>query len=254
MKKTKDIKSEVVNKENKTFEKVEKGKLYARVTAKQVRKRNLFTKILGLFVMALLSFLSFIYGIVYIVNETGNFTITLDPHLNATKNIEISNYKDFHETSMVLKADNLEYMDNISESWLPLDIQEHEGPHNDKYSIGYTFFVKNIGIESAGYETVIEILSVIKNVDEAIRVIVYKNGVKTLYAKESLATKEPEKGTTKFLSDRLVMIEERKDFKPEEIDKYTIVIWLEGDDPECNDDILGGEMKLKMTIHELGSE
>ncbi|MDD2376717.1 MAG: hypothetical protein PHD15_04885 [Clostridia bacterium] len=254
MKKTKDIKPDVVNTVKRTFEKVEKGKLYAKVTAKQVRKRNIFTKILGILVLALLSFLSFIYGIVYIVNETGNFTITLDPNLNATKNIEISNYKDFHETSMILKADNLEYMDNISESWLPQDIQEHEGPHNDKYSIGYTFFVKNIGTESAQYESIIEIISVIKNVDEAIRVIVYKNGVKTTYAKESKTTKEPESGTTKFLSERLVMIEERKDFEPEEIDKYTIVIWLEGDDPDCKDDILGGEMKLKMTIHELGSE
>lgn len=254
MKKTKDIKPEVANKVNKTFEKTEKGKLYARITAKKVRKRNLFTKILGLFVLALLSFLSFIYGIVYIVNETGNFTISLDPNLNATKSIVISNYKDFRETPMILEADKLEYMDNTSQSWLPHDIQEHEGPHNGNYFIGHTFFIKNIGIESAQYESTIEVTSVIKGVDEAIRVMVYKNGVKTTYAKENKITKEPEIGTTKFLSERLVRVEQIKDFKPEEIDKYTIVIWLEGDDPECKDDILGGEMKLKMTIHEIESE
>jgi hypothetical protein len=50
------------------------------------------------------------------------------------------------------------------------------------------------------------------------------------------------------------MTEKRTGFEVGKIDKYTVVIWLEGDDPECIDDILGGEMKLKMTIHELGSK
>ncbi len=251
MKKTKDAKQEVVN---KTFERAEKEKLYVNVTAEKVHKRNLFTRILALFVITLLTFLSLVYGVVYIVNETGNFTINLDPNLKATQNILISNYKDFHETSMILKADRLDYMDNIAESWLPSNIQDHEGPHNDKNFIGYTFFVKNAGKEDAEYESIIEIISVINGVDEAIRVMVYKNDVKTVYAKENKVTKEPESGTTEFLSTRQVMANERTDFKPGEIDKYTIVIWLEGDDPECKDDILGGEMKLKMTIHELGDK
>jgi len=251
LKKIKDIKPEADNKENKTFEKSEKGMLYAKVTAKKVHKRNLFTKILGLLVLALLSFLSIVYGVVYIVSETGNFTISLEPNSKATQSILISNYKDFHETSLLLNADKLEYMDNISQSWLPEDIDEHEGPHNEKYAIGYTFFVKNAGTQSTRYEAIIEIKSVINNVDEAIRVMVYKNGVKTVYAKENKTSKQPEIGTVKFLSSLQVVADEIGDFKPEQIDKYTIVIWLEGDDPQCKDDILGGVMKLKMTIHEL---
>ena len=35
------------------------------------------------------------------------------------------------------------------------------------------------------------------------------------------------------------------------VDKYTIVIWIEGDDPECTDDLLGGVIKMSMTIEVL---
>ena len=37
---------------------------------------------------------------------------------------------------------------------------------------------------------------------------------------------------------------------PGDIDKFTIVIWLEGDDPDCIDNILGGEIKMHMEIRE----
>ena len=44
------------------------------------------------------------------------------------------------------------------------------------------------------------------------------------------------------------MLESRPKLKPGEIDKMTVVIWLEGDDPECVDNLLGGEIKISMNI------
>ena len=32
------------------------------------------------------------------------------------------------------------------------------------------------------------------------------------------------------------------------VDKYTIVIWMEGEDPECVDAIVGGSVQFSMTI------
>ena len=46
------------------------------------------------------------------------------------------------------------------------------------------------------------------------------------------------------------MQQDRNDIKPGEIDRYSIVVWLEGNDPECIDDIIGGEMKIAMVITE----
>ena len=34
-----------------------------------------------------------------------------------------------------------------------------------------------------------------------------------------------------------------------DMDKITVVIWFEGDDPECVDDILEGEIKFSMDIN-----
>ena len=47
-----------------------------------------------------------------------------------------------------------------------------------------------------------------------------------------------------------VLLEHRTDFKPGEIDKFTIVIYLEGDDPDCIDALIGGDMKMHMDITE----
>ena len=46
------------------------------------------------------------------------------------------------------------------------------------------------------------------------------------------------------------MLEKTENFKVGDIDKYTIVIWVEGDDPECTDDLIGGEIKMHMTLTE----
>ena len=89
-----------------------------------------------------------------------------------------------------------------------------------------------------------------KNVDKAIRVMVYRNGVPTVYAKANEQTKGPEDGTEKFRSKNIAVLEQRKKFTPKSKDKYTLVVWIEGDDPDCTDDLIGGGMKMHMDITE----
>ena len=77
----------------------------------------------------------------------------------------------------------------------------------------------------------------------------YHNGVRTIYAKQAVdGGTEP--GTVKFKNDKVAVLQERKSFKPKTNDKFTIVIYLEGDDPECNNDLLGGEIRMHMDITE----
>lgn len=221
-----------------------------KVNAKKIRKRNILTKFLFIVFIGLLLLLSISYFIVYIVNQTGNFTIMLDRNLQEKKTIVVSPRSDFEVLPTKMVMDSLEYMDNITESWLPNDIDLIEGPHNGNNYMAYTFFVKNIGDEETEYRTTIDVLSVIKNVDDAIRVAVYKNGEKTVYAKRRPDTNEPEVGTEPFYKVNQVMNVLHAGFMPGDIDKYTVVIWLEGNDLECIDSILGGEMKMIMTIGE----
>ena len=78
----------------------------------------------------------------------------------------------------------------------------------------------------------------------------YINGEKTVYAKINSTTKEPEKDTIAFKDNETAVLAQRRDFKSGDIDKCTIVIWIEGDDPQCIDDLIGGEMKMHMDITE----
>lgn len=228
-----------------------KEKMAVKITSEKVYKRRIMMKIVIIAIVILLLFTSIIYAVLYVVNSGGNFTISLDPNLKANYNIVMSPYEDFRETFILLKADALEYMDNITESWLPEDIDNVDGEHSKDNYIAYTFYVKNKGKDTIDLLTTIEIKSVIKNVDEAVRVAVYHNGTKKVYAKYQKGSKAPEPNTIAFNSNTKVMKEIIKEFKANQIEKYTVVIWLEGNDPECIDNILGGEMKMLMVIRKL---
>ncbi len=55
--------------------------------------------------------------------------------------------------------------------------------------------------------------------------------------------------TTPFVADKIVCQGTRPGMEDKEADKYTVVIWYEGEDPECVDDIIGGQVELYMTFH-----
>lgn len=54
--------------------------------------------------------------------------------------------------------------------------------------------------------------------------------------------------TTPFASDKVVTTGLRENIAHGEYDKYTVVIWYEGEDPECTDDIIGGWVELYMNF------
>lgn len=225
--------------------------LEVKVTAKDVKRNRVFFKAIIVILLFLLLLISVTYGILYIVNTNGNFTITLDKNAYEEQKLEVSPRKDFSYTTHKLIVDNLDYIDNITESWIPANIDiEADGPHNGKNYMAYTFYVRNSSKDVISYSRAVEILAKVKNVDDAVRVKVYLNGESIVYAKRTPDTNEPEPGTTPFVSDKVVLSELRENFQPGEVDKYTIVIWLEGTDPECINNIIGGELKLKMNIGE----
>ena len=221
-----------------------------KVTAEKVYRRELFTRIVKMALLILLLFFSVLYLILYVVNSNGYFTIKLDKNLKSERHILLSSDSEFSAETVEIKVKGLEYMDNITEGWIPFDeLISKEGDHSDDNYIAYTFFVKNDGNENVDYKSKIVIESVIKNVDEAVRVALYTNGERKVYAKKA-KDGNAEPNTISFLSNRLVMQQDRDNIKPGEIDRYTVIVWLEGKDPECIDDIIGGEMKMAIVITE----
>lgn len=212
------------------------------------KKRYTKTKVIISIILTVMILLFIILSIIY---KGGHFTITLDQRLAVDNHIVIYDDNEIKESKRRLTARELTFMDNISIDWIPKNIDtEANGSHNGENYIAYTFYIENEGEETINYWYTIIIDDVIKNVDDAARVMIYKNGEKTVYAKTNSLTNEAEKDTKPFFSKDKAVLEQRNNFAPGDIDKYTVVIWLEGDDPDCTDNILGGEIKMHMEIRE----
>ena len=221
------------------------------VEAQKIYKRKLFVKIVKIAFLLLLILISIIYLFLYIIYAGGRFTVSLDKNMSNRKNVFLSEDGNVKNKARKLSADTIEYMDNISIKWLPDNIDtEKNGGHNGDNYIAYTFYVINSGKEKVNYWYEIDIDDTIKNVDEAIRIMIYRNGERTVYAKKSKDTGQAEPGTKKFISSKIAVLEQRKNFKPSSKDRYTVLVWIEGDDPECKSDLLGGEIKLHMDFTE----
>lgn len=222
-----------------------KVKLSTEKLEREKKLKKVF-KIILLILILLLLILYFVVGIIY---NSGNFSITLDKNLYFDKGLIVyddSNYK-VYRTELYAEVPNT--FDNISYKWLPDNLHDYEGgTHNGDNYLAYTFYIENMGEQVSDYWSELVIDDVIKNVDEAVRIRVYRNGEYVTYAKlSSRGTAEPK--TVPFESDELVVREHVANFEPGDKDKYTIVIWVEGSDPECTDNILGGEFKVHMDFN-----
>ncbi len=221
------------------------------VEAEKIYRKKVFSKLVKIAFLLLIIFLSIVYLFLYIVYDGGRFTVSLDKNMSNRKNVYLSEDGKKKSKTRQLSADTIDYMDNISIKWLPENIDtEATGAHNGDNYIAYTFYVVNAGEEKVHYWYEVDIDDTIKNVDEAIRIMIYRNGKPTVYAKKSKVTNKKELGTKKFVSKNIAVLEQRKNLKPGSKDRFTIVVWIEGDDPECKNDLLGGEIKMHMDITE----
>ena len=218
--------------------------------AKKEKKKKARRTIFKILLVVVILFLINIYIILALIYRGENFTVTLDSEYGRESGLAI--YEDKNKyTRTFLRSEDIDFFTDISVDWLPENIDnEGDGSHNGKNYIAYTFYAENMGQDTINYWATIKIDDVIKNVDDAIRVMVIKNGNKVIYAKNNRTTEQPEPNTIPFKDNETVMLEKTENFKVGDIDKYTIVIWVEGDDPECTDDLIGGEIKMHMTLTE----
>lgn len=220
-------------------------------SAKETVKKKNFKKFLKIACILVLFFLINLYVILSFMYQEKSFTVYLEHDDNIERNLIIHETKDDKRYRFYLKADILDELSTTSLAWLPENLNtEAEGSHNGNNYIAYTFYAENLGQEAINYKTEIIIDDVIRNMDEAIRVLVYKNDEKTVYAKTSSKTGQPEEGTKAFVDDKTIMSEKTENFEVGDIDKYTVVIFVEGNDAECTDALIGGEIGIYMKLTE----
>ncbi len=249
------------------------------------RKRFLFWMTL-----LLIAFLFILWILMFWWTRAGDLVIDVN-RLAEQKGIILSETSDFKDPETVLSGDSVDGVTNITYAWLTdnmslngdisyidnyksvkdssIDGGSHNGDSNNRKEkvsgtqtagenyLAYTFYCKNVGNESVDYTATLVNNGAAKSMDEAVRVIVFKNGEPTIYAQKQHKSDQPE-DDSKFIPKNLkaepwvnskkIMTTESKDFKPNDVDKYTVLMWVEGNDPECVNEILGGHMKMSMTF------
>ncbi len=221
--------------------------LALRRQSKEVKKYSVITRILALLAIILIAIVAIAYAVSYFYDKYGSFTVKINKYDMMRQGLSLSEVPEFDTTKSVLNADIVYDMTNISGEDLPENIDMINGSHNGESYIAYTFYLINSGSDTLSYEGALNIENVTQNVDEAVRVAVYFNGEKTVYGKtKSNGSGKESDCDSEFLSSTIIMQNKREGFEPKAKDKYTIVIWLEGNDPDCVDALIGGTMKLGM--------
>ncbi|MCR5718534.1 MAG: hypothetical protein K6F80_05815 [Oscillospiraceae bacterium] len=221
--------------------------LTLRRMSKEVKRYVVIQRILGLLAIILIAVVAVAYAISYFYDKFGSFTVRIDKYDMVKQGLALSETPYFERTEARLNADILYDMTNISGNDLPDNINQINGSHNGDNYIAYTFYLINSGDDTISYEGELYIENVTNNLDEAIRVAVYENDEKTIYGKtKSNGSGKEGDCDAEFLASTVVMRTAKEGLEPRQKDKYTVVIWLEGNDPDCTDALIGGTMKLGM--------
>ena len=219
-----------------------------KITSKKVLREKRLRKIFLILIVLLLFLLLFFYLVVGVVYNRGNFSITLDENLYFDRGLIMYDDPEYKVYRPELYAEAPDFY-NISQYWLPEDITEYGGgSHNGQSYLAYTFYVENIGEEIRDYWSEVYIEDVTRNVDDAVRIRIYRNDEYVTFAK-ARPNGEAENNTVAFLDDHIAGRIHIENMKPGDIDKYTLVIWIEGSDAECTDDILGGEFGVRLRFN-----
>ncbi len=232
----------------------------ARILDKEKRTRRLILKIVSLLVA--------VFAIVYVASlmysKFGNFTIAVNKYNYIEYGLSLSETRDFKTPTSSLDCKATEIITNIDGASLDkLDLGAIDGKDNGDNYLCYTFYLKNAGKKAITFDYSIVIVNMTMDIEKAVRLrlMTSVNGSateKTDYARVSSSQDEngeylPEPNTAPFVSKNTVMRMEKSGFQPNDVMKITVVIWLEGNDPECTDDIIGGQFKIDMKFNVLSA-
>jgi hypothetical protein len=223
--------------------------LELRRKSKEVKRHFILMRVLALLVIILVLLVAVAYAISYFYDKFGSFTVKVNKYDMVHQGLTLSETPDYDRSNAVLNANIVYDMTNISGEDIPPNVDKINGSHNGDSYIAYTFYLINSGDDTVSYTGEMNIENVTKGVDEAVRIAVYKNGEKTVYGKTKSSGMGKESDCdSEFLSSSVVMRTSGDKFKAKDKDKYTVVIWLEGNDPDCVDAIIGGTLKLSMSF------
>jgi hypothetical protein len=223
-------------------------------TNKILKRRKFYT--LGLIITFLLSLT---FGVVtFYGQDTGNFVMSVD-YDAFNRGIILSETKTLEATSSRLMTEPIENAKDITYNWIQVDkVLETDGNYIDPDIdyMAYTFYLQNNGLETVDVTYSVRITEITKDLDKAIRVMIIEDGVQTIYQKTDEADElgnlpeyqEELPESVEFLNDYTVARITINRFTPQQVKKFSIIMWIEGEDPDTTDEIAGGSIKMQMSF------
>ena len=227
----------------------EKRSRFLARTAKEAKNYSVHKKV-GITLVSLLTLLTvLLYIIAALYKQTGSFTVSVDKYQMTKYGITLCENRDMVNKTSNLNANIDAQITNIAEEWLPDNLDAIDGNHSKDNYVAYTFYLQNTGAVEVPVEYAINISNITNDLDEAIRIRLYVDGEYTNYAKVKSDGTGPERGTQEFYNASTAVYRRIENFAPQETIKFTVVMWIEGNDPDCVDWLLGGKLKADMFIN-----
>lgn len=227
----------------------------------------------------------FLYSLV--TQLEGNFTINLSEDM-LKAGFVLSESEDFAVTSSYLYSDYVEDALPVSISNLDLSVADIDGNASTENYFAYTFYCRNEGEVVASYTYQLNIISESQSLSGAAWVMLFDDDGLRIFAKAnddgtaaaipalndssrgyrsldfiSMLTDSSQvqsfQGSSRALTyyrvvpyafedDQTVVSGAVQNLQPGEYRKYTVLLWLEGDDPDCTDELVGGHLGLQMNF------
>ncbi len=216
--------------------------------------------LIGMTAIVTLVILLYLVSLMY--TRFGSFTVAVNKYDQIQYGLALSEHRDFSNMTpnLVCRASN-EITCIDGRDLANYSIGATDGAEVGKNYLAYTFYCKNTGKKTVNFDQSIVVTNMSLGIEEAVRIRVMSklnDGelVTTDYAKAAGVENGeaiPEEGTIPFYGQNTVMKDSVVNFQPGEVIKFTIVIWLEGNDPQCIDNIIGGEFKIDMKFSVTGT-
>ncbi len=226
---------------------------HSQENAKKIADAKKRKKIYAIILASLLGILIVLYIVSMLTTQWGDLVISIGD-LYDGKTLMLCEQGDFEDgVTVKLNGGSVREVTNITKDWLPQGLDEganaKDGEHSGENYLAYTFYLKNTGDKDLEYNTTMKVTGVSKSADEAVRFQIYRNGEAQIYAKGQYNNREQaEQDATAFVDDETVFFTQATPLTAGSVDKYTVVIWVEGNDPECVDEIRGGHIRSNMVF------
>lgn len=231
----------------------------------------------------------FLYAMV--TQLQGHFTINMSTGM-FKEGFVLADNRAFDNATTQLFSVPAENVPCVSISHIPATINDIDGSHNEAY-FAYTFYLRNEGESEVSYEWTLRLNSESHALTQAVWVMIFEDDQMSIYAqpdKEGNPQALPAFGDNSvgyihlpvqdfckypeeqfevipgrhndyyrvipydFETEIIVATGARDNIIPMDVHKYTIVIWLEGDDPDCTDDLIGGHCGMDLQFRLTGEE